>query len=175
MKSCPIMSQNCQNRLSILPNRKWKVNILPKIFNVLPNWRIFWSHWPWSYLVRRDERLVLHNSQACMEWCHAFAAYFFCFVINTTAYHWVWYSLHLQLKSSMLKPILRMTLVKMLFNNTSLECKQLEWSICYNRYGRADPSAQKRFKVLRLIERPQKLTKRPQELVVRPQRSLPYP
>ena len=35
MKTCPIMSQICQSRLSIMPIRKWTVKNLPKIWKVL--------------------------------------------------------------------------------------------------------------------------------------------
>ena len=48
-----------------------------------------------------------------MVCCHACAAYFFEFVINTTAYHFGRYSLHLLLlKSSMNKPALGKSLLK---------------------------------------------------------------
>ena len=53
-ETSPVMSKVCQSRLSILPNRKWTVKILPKICKVLPNWRNFaqsshtaWRRWWW--------------------------------------------------------------------------------------------------------------------------------
>ena len=40
-KTSPIMSQICQSRVSILPNKKWTVKKLPKTCKFLPKW--IWS------------------------------------------------------------------------------------------------------------------------------------
>ena len=58
-----------------------------------------WLAKPWNSLVE-DVQQDLPNSQTCMECCHACAAYYFWFDINTTAYHFSQYSLHILLLNS---------------------------------------------------------------------------
>ena len=41
MKISPIMSQICQSRLIILPNKKYTVKNLPKTCKLLPTWQNF--------------------------------------------------------------------------------------------------------------------------------------
>ena len=41
MKISPIMSQICQSRLSILPNKKWPIKTCPRPCKLLPKWRNF--------------------------------------------------------------------------------------------------------------------------------------
>ena len=57
MKTSPIMSQICQSRLSILPNRKWTVKNLPKICKVLPIW---WKFAKSGHTARRPVSVLLH-------------------------------------------------------------------------------------------------------------------
>ena len=41
MKSCPIGSHFCQNRIKILPNTKLTLESLHKTVNILPKWQNF--------------------------------------------------------------------------------------------------------------------------------------
>ena len=61
---------------------------------------LFFNWWFMGSFVEGDEQPDRLNSQKMYECIHAFAAYIFWFVINTTTYPFCWYSLHLLLLES---------------------------------------------------------------------------
>ena len=63
MKISLIMSQICQSRLSILPNKKWTVKNLPKTCKLFPKWR----HFTTSGHTRRVTINVCWKSVRCTQ------------------------------------------------------------------------------------------------------------
>ena len=71
-----IMWAQLLNWLCDLALAYWWSALLKSLASHLLNETLSWDV-PWSSLVEGDEQLDQPNSQTCMEWCHASAAYIF--------------------------------------------------------------------------------------------------